>query len=100
MVFKETLYGQTKSGSTYEWTIAVESQSDHGNITVTRGLLDGKKTKSSKLIEKGKNIGKTNETSPIEQAIFEAKSKRNEKLDDGYDYTIEGSKEKFKNLLK
>ena len=100
MIFKETLYGQTKSGGVYEWTIAVESQGSDGNIIVTRGLLDGKKIKSSKLIEKGKNIGKINETSPVEQAIFEAKSKRNEKLDDGYDSTIEGSKEKFKNLLK
>ncbi len=99
-VFTETLYGQTKSGNVYEWKIAVESKENDGNIIVTRGLLDGKKTKSSKLIKKGKNIGKVNETTPIEQAIFEAKSKRNEKLDDGYDYTIEGSKEKFKNLLK
>ena len=100
-VFEETLYGQTKSGGVYEWKITVEPRyEDAVNIIVTRGLLNGKKTKSSKVIKKGKNIGKVNETTPIEQAIFEAKSKRNEKLDDGYDYTIEGSKEKFKNLLK
>ena len=53
-VFEETLYGQTKSGGVYEWKITVEPRyEDAVNIIVTRGLLNGKKTKSCKVIKKG-----------------------------------------------
>lgn len=104
IVFNETLYGITKTGATYEWTIHVEEHEAepqaHGKIVITRGLLDGKKTSTTEWIKSGKNIGKINETTPVGQAIFNAESKRNKKLDDGYDYTVEGSQAKFNDLLK
>lgn len=104
VVFNETLYGITKTGATYQWTIHVEEHEaetqPHGKIVITRGLLDGKKTSTKEWIKKGKNIGKVNETTPVGQAIFNAESKRNKKLDDGYDYTVEGSRTKFNDLLK
>tara|TARA_Y100000593_G_scaffold21384_1_gene42868 strand:+ start:624 stop:1799 length:1176 start_codon:yes stop_codon:yes gene_type:complete len=104
VVFNETLYGITKTGATYEWNIKVveilAEPQNHGNIIITRGLLTGRKTSTIETIESGKNIGKVNETTPVGQAIFNAESKRNKKLDSGYDYTIEGSQAKFNDLLK
>jgi len=52
-------------------------------VVQVSGLLDGKKvTTKSECI--GKNIGKSNETTPEEQAILEAESKYKKKLDEGY----------------
>jgi hypothetical protein len=48
------------------------------------GLLNGKLQINRLLITSGKNIGKSNETTPLEQAIAEATSFYNEKKDQGY----------------
>ena len=101
IVFDETLYGIAKSGSVYEWRIYVaHNEDDTGTIHISRGLIDGKKHTTQETILTGKNLGKVNATTAVGQAIFNAESKRNKKLDDGYDYTIEGSRKKFDNLLK
>ena len=100
IVFDETLYGITKAGATYEWRIFVTDDHGKGVIHIERGLIDGKKHLTIETIRKGKNIGKVNETTAVGQAIFNAESKRNKKLDSGYDYTIEGSQSKFDDLLK
>ena len=103
-VFNETLYGITKTGATYQWSIQVEevetSSQPHGKITISRGLIDGKKASTTEMIVSGKNLGKVNATTSVSQAIFNAESKRNKKLDSGYDYTVEGSKAKFNDQLK
>ena len=101
IVFDETLYGIAKSGSVYEWRIYVtHNENDTGTIHISRGLIDGKKHTTQETILTGKNLGKVNATTAVGQAIFNAESKRNKKLDSGYDYTIEGSRDKFNNLLK
>ncbi len=101
IVFDETLFGIAKSGSVYQWHIYVtHNVDDTGTIFIERGLIDGKKHVTQETILSGKNLGKVNATTPVSQAIFNAESKRNKKLDDGYDYTIEGSRNKFNNLLK
>ena len=101
IVFDETLFGIAKSGSVYEWRIYVaHNEDDTGTIHISRGLIDGKKHTTQETILSGKNLGKVNATTPVSQAIFNAESKRNKKLDSGYDYTIEGSRDKFTNLLK
>ena len=101
IVFDETLYGIAKSGSVYEWRIYVaHNEDDTGTIHISRGLIDGKKHTTQETILTGKNLGKVNATTAVGQAIFNAESKRNKKLDSGYDYTIEGSRDKFNNLLK
>lgn len=100
-VFDETLYGIAKSGSVYVWRIyVVHNPNDTGTIHISRGLIDGKKHTTQETIKTGKNLGKANATTAIGQAIFNAESKRNKKLDSGYDYTIEGSRDKFNSLLK
>jgi len=100
VVFNETLYGITKTGATYVWHILVKDIDGLGNIFISRGLIDGKRHVTTEVIDKGKNLGKVNATTPVSQAIFNAESKRNKKLDSGYDYTVEGSRTKFNDTLK
>ena len=101
IVFDETLFGIAKSGSVYQWRIyVVHNEDDTGTINIERGLIDGKKHVTQDTVLTGKNLGKANATTAVGQAIFNAESKRNKKLDDGYDYTIEGSRAKFNDLLK
>jgi DNA ligase-1 len=101
IVFDETLYGVTKTGAIYTWHVyVVHNPNDTGTIFIERGLIDGKKHVTQETIKKGKNIGKVNETTAVGQAIFNAESKRNSKLDSGYDYTIEASQAKFNDQLK
>ena len=101
IVFDETLFGIAKSGSIYQWRIyVVHNEDDTGTIFIERGLIDGKKHVTQDTVLTGKNLGKVNATTAVGQAIFNAESKRNKKLDDGYDYTVEGSRAKFNDLLK
>jgi DNA ligase-1 len=86
MSFKTTLYKQTASNDIHMWTITV-----HNNVIITQyGKMYGKMQSSLKAI-KGKNIGKSNETSPSSQATIEAKAMVQKKLDNNYFYTIEGA---------
>jgi len=57
-------------------------------IVQVSGLLDGAKTTNySECV--GKNIGRSNETTPEQQAILEAESKITERLKEGYFETLE-----------
>ena len=74
------LYKTDSKGKTRHWRIWVE-----GNIIKTEhGVLDGNLAKASKTIKAGKNIGKTNETTPEEQALSEALSTIQKKRDKNY----------------
>jgi len=74
------LYGLDKKGGIKTWNISVEGSV----ITVEHGKLGGKITSKVSPPCKGKNIGKSNETSPEEQAISEAQSKWQKQVDKGY----------------
>ena len=80
-----TLYGEALTGKTKMWSIVV---GDHGaggaTITVTHGYEDGKQQVATKEITVGKNIGKKNETTPLQQAIVEARATWQKKKDSGY----------------
>lgn len=80
-----TLYKFASSGKTQEWTIAAYEK-DHGNaIYITAyGQTGGAIQLTSVDITEGKNIGKSNETTPYEQAVSEAESKWKKQLDKGY----------------
>lgn len=73
------LYKTTKTGATQICDISAEN----GKFTVTFGQLDGKlQSKTTTCI--GKNIGKSNETTPHGQAQLEAQAKWDKKVKSGY----------------
>lgn len=70
------LYGISSTGKIKQWQIVVKETVDHlAYINVSSGYVGGKIRTIPKLIKKGKNIGRSNETTPFEQALSEAKSK-------------------------
>ena len=80
------LFGVSKKGKIKQWQVNVIENSDnnHGIIKVASGYIDGKITETLREIKKGKNIGRSNETSPFEQAVSEAKSKWNKQRHKNY----------------
>ena len=85
---KQTLYTINANNKVKIWTISVKGTKDLANIIINTGLENGKMSIFTSEINKGKNIGKVNETTPLDQAISEAKSKYNKKLDAGYTKSI------------
>lgn len=74
------LYKTDSKGKIRHWRIWVE-----GNVIKTEhGVYEGTLVKASKTIKVGKNIGKANETTPEEQALAEALSTAQKKLDKNY----------------
>lgn len=82
----ETLFGIDKSGRTKSWDASVSLHNDGtATATITYGLISGKKQTTTRLYTVGKNIGKSNETSPYEQALSETQSKwKDKKEKEGY----------------
>lgn len=88
-----TLYDtDTKSKKTRVWIVSVEDKQMYAEIVVEYGFVDGKMVTTTRKVTQGKNIGKINETSYLEQAISEAKSKLNDKIKSGYTESLEKSK--------
>src|SRR5574343_168256 len=75
-----TLYKKTSTGATQMWSIGV----DGNNIIVNFGQVDGKIQRTEEVISAGKNIGRSNETTPAEQALLEATAKWEGKIKKGY----------------
>lgn len=78
------LNGEATTGKTKVWSIRVLERDSNGVIEVTHGYVDGKKQVNEKIISEGKNIGKKNETTPLQQAINEARSAWVKKKESGY----------------
>ena len=78
----DTLYKLSSTGKIQEWSIAVLD--NPARYVVEYGQQDGKKQQTTVQVPVGKNIGKTNETTPYQQAVLEAKSKWYKQLDKGY----------------
>jgi|AntRauTorcE11897_2_1112592.scaffolds.fasta_scaffold00228_17 ATP-dependent DNA ligase len=66
-----TLYKRTSTGKIQQWTIHV----DKSKYWVESGQVDGKLKKNRPTVAKPKNVGKSNETTPEEQAQLEAQAK-------------------------
>lgn len=79
------LYGQASNGKVKTWKIWVEGNKD-GTATVLtdHGYEDGETQRATLTITSGKNIGRSNETTPFEQACSEAEAKWNKKRDKKY----------------
>ena len=90
------LQGTATTGKTKMWSIRVFDRASCcasttglvGVIETTHGYVDGKKQVNEKIISEGKNIGKKNETTPLQQAISEAKSSWVKKKESGYSPVI------------
>lgn len=92
------LYKLTSTGKIQEWEISTENNV----IVVIQGQADGKKQVYRDVIKNGKNIGRSNETTPSQQADAEAQAKWDKKSKKDYCLTIEkanlNKKEKRANL--
>ena len=76
----DTLYSGNKNGSVQQWTISVSG----ATITKVYGQVKGALQTTADVILKGKNLGRTNATTPLTQARAEAKSQWEKKLKSGY----------------
>lgn len=84
--FEKVLFKVHTNGKVGDWRVHVAANED-GTATLTREstkVLGGKAVVTATLIREGKNLGKSNETTALSQAISEAISKVNNQLDKGY----------------
>ncbi len=79
-----TLYGRDSKGRTKVWHIEVVGGFHEAEIATQYGLTGGKQQRATDSVTEGKNIGRSNETSPYDQAVSEACSKWKKQLDKGY----------------
>lgn len=79
--FHQTLFALDKKGNTKTWSIRVDGTEKHAVITIkTQAKENAKPVVRSEKIDEGKNIGRANETTALEQAILEAKARVAEKI--------------------
>ena len=93
----KTLYGKASNGKIKLWKIAVFECGNNAEIKIQHGYIDGKVSVKTTFIDKGKNIGKVNATTPFTQACSKAESKWKKKKDQGY--ASSKSKVKSKKVL-
>jgi DNA ligase-1 len=74
------LFKRTKTGAVQQWQIVVI----RSNFFTIEGQKDGVLTKSLPTVCEGKNIGRSNETSPTDQAEKEARARWQKKIESGY----------------
>jgi DNA ligase-1 len=80
-----TLYNRATNGKiTVRHTDIQEQPDGQVHIIVQHGYLGGKLQTDTKVVSKGKNIGKANETTIWDQALADAISACNRKRDEGY----------------
>lgn len=92
----QTLYKKSKKGDRIQtWSIEVSED----KFRTHEGLLNGAIETSEWTQCFGKNIGKSNETTPTEQAENEAKSRFQKKLDKGYSPDIQNCERNFEVTL-
>ena len=88
-----TLYKYTELEQVQEWTIYVEGDSFY-TIEGINTLSESKPT-----VCQGKNIGKSNETTPEQQAELEARAKWQKKKDKGYNEILTNEEKFFEPML-
>ena len=81
----DPLYALSKTGKLRIYTLSIEDYGTHAVLVTTSRLGEtGKATEDRKTIDKGVNIGKSNETTYLEQAFRVANSKISKLRDDGF----------------
>lgn len=82
--FDKTLYKVHSNKQVGSWNIYVADSSPVILVRESCKVIGGKSVVTKTEYKEGKNIGRANETSPLEQAILEAESKVKKQLDKGY----------------
>jgi hypothetical protein len=85
----QKLYKKTSTGAIQEWTVSVEELNGVATIINNYGQVDGKIQESREQVPEGKNTGRANATTALEQAEAQAKSRWEKQLKKGYAQTIE-----------
>tara|TARA_A100001037_G_scaffold244817_1_gene225964 strand:+ start:109356 stop:110522 length:1167 start_codon:yes stop_codon:yes gene_type:complete len=80
-----TLYKLETTGKIRQWTVKVKDNS----FWTEQGQIDGKIVVNKPTFTTTKNEGRSNETTPEEQAVLEAKAKWTKQCDKGYVENIE-----------
>jgi DNA ligase-1 len=83
------LYKKTSTGAIQTWEVRVEDCQGIPTIINNYGQLDGKIQESREGVLEGKNTGKANETSAMEQAFQQAEARWKKQLKKGYVESIE-----------
>jgi len=87
------LYSKTNTGAIQFWQVeSYQSEDQRVFVQTTFGQLGGAKQIACDEIKKGKNIGKVNETTPLEQAHIKAKQLWDKKIKDNYQEDLEAVK--------
>lgn len=79
----DKLYKIDSLGKLREWTMVV----DGNYFYAEKGLVGGKIVCDKPTFAKGKNTGKANQTTDVEQALAEAKARWDKKIKEGYALT-------------
>ena len=88
----QKIYALSTTGKIKVWWCEVVRAKNFATITTSRALgIDGKVVALKETIKVGKNLGRTNETSPYQQAQLEVGSKYRAKFLEGYDVVIPAS---------
>ena len=74
-MYRQTIYKQDSKGNLR----SLEVWTDGAELKMLSGLTTGKKVLNSTTVT-AKNVGRSNETTPPEQAILQAKAKIEQKL--------------------
>jgi len=101
-VKRTILYQKTRTGKIQQWSIWVEpadqTESGHPEVFTEYGQTDGKKQTTNDVIAEGVNVGKSNETTPFQQAILTMERKITKQKEKGYSDNIEDVKDKTANI--
>lgn len=96
---QEPLYKKTSTGAIQEWEISVVYRENDYYIMSKWGQVNGKKQITEEIITEGKNIGRSNETTPAVQAMLQMKADWTKKLKKGYVESIEDAENGIVNSI-
>ena len=77
------IFGKDKLGKTRVWKATVYSMQNsvHALSVIQHGVYEGKLQTDTRTYTEGKNVGKRNETTPLEQCVLEVEKKRKDKIE-------------------
>jgi DNA ligase-1 len=90
-----TLYKYTQKNQVQQWTINIKDD----YFWTEEGIQGGTITTSKPTYCKAKNVGRSNATTPPEQALSEAKAKWQKKVDGGYNEVLTKEKKFLEPML-